>query len=265
MKQNKQEDGNFPTTIPNVNLRRQKRSWKKGDANLKRVKPCPVIMVLWLLEPEYNSSIPLELDISIANIICIAFFFFLCPGEYTGTNSDDATFTLDNAYILVKENFPLLHLLVMNWEQLLPMLSILRHKITFKRTIWFLSHAPYTNIVVLSKLWFDWFFVIGNIFGSKNIPFDGSDPLASYYFKNKQLKIKAATITKPICNTACVCVFTTGINPDELTARFVRAGGNTVPLYAHCDSDSDQIKLLGRWYYDAMMRYLHQVAQPVLQ
>ena len=34
-------------------------------------------------------------------------------------------------------------------------------------------------------------------------------------------------------------------------------------LCAHCDTD--QIKLLGQWHSDAMMRYLHQEAQPVLQ
>ena len=36
-----------------------------------------------------------------------------------------------------------------------------------------------------------------------------------------------------------------------------------VLLCARCDTD--QIKLLGRWHSDAMMRYLHQEAQPVLQ
>ena len=34
-------------------------------------------------------------------------------------------------------------------------------------------------------------------------------------------------------------------------------------LWAECDSD--QIKLLGRWHLDTMMRYLHQETQPVLQ
>ena len=34
-------------------------------------------------------------------------------------------------------------------------------------------------------------------------------------------------------------------------------------LCAHCNTD--QIKLLGQWHSDAMIRYLHQEAQPVLQ
>ena len=36
---------------------------------------------------------------SMADIICIAFFFLLRPGEYTGTVNNDATFTLNDVYL----------------------------------------------------------------------------------------------------------------------------------------------------------------------
>ena len=41
----------------------------------------------------------MESDIFTADIICIAFFFLLGPGVYTGTTSNDAAFTLDNVYL----------------------------------------------------------------------------------------------------------------------------------------------------------------------
>ena len=36
---------------------------------------------------------------SLADIICIAFFFLLHPGEYAGTTSDDTAFTLNDVYL----------------------------------------------------------------------------------------------------------------------------------------------------------------------
>ena len=68
-------------------LRRQKRSWSKNDPPPKRVKPCPVTVVLWLLERAYKSVIPSESDMSLADIICIAFFFLLHPGKYSGSTA----------------------------------------------------------------------------------------------------------------------------------------------------------------------------------
>ena len=97
----------------------------------------------------------------------------------------------------------------------------------------------------------------------KNVPFDGSVPLASFYSGNKRLRIKSAEVTRHIRQAALVLFDDTGIDPNELTARSLRAGGAMALLCAHCDTD--QIKLLGRWHSDAMMRYLHQEAQPVLQ
>ena len=96
-----------------------------------------------------------------------------------------------------------------------------------------------------------------------NIPFDGSVPLASFYFNNKRLRIKSTEVTKHIQQAARTLFDETGIDPDDLTAQSLLAGGAMALLCARCDTD--QIKLLGRWHSDAMMRYLHQEAQPVLQ
>ena len=100
-------------------------------------------------------------------------------------------------------------------------------------------------------------------FALKNVPFDGSVPLASFYFNNKRLRIKANTVTQHIRQAAVALFDDTGIDPSKLTARSLQAGGAMALLCAHCDTD--QIKLLGQWHSDTMMRYLHQEAQPVLQ
>jgi hypothetical protein len=43
----------------------------------------------------------------------------------------------------------------------------------------------------------------------------------------------------------------------------MRAGGAMVLLLSNVDTD--KIKLLGRWRSDAMMRYLHTTARPLVQ
>ena len=245
-------------------LRRQKRCWKKGDAPPRRVKPCPVTIVLWLLDRAYKSTTPIVADMTMADMICIAFFFLLRPGEYTGTTTDDAAFTLNDVYLYSGRRK--LSLADASDVELRAATSCALHFTTQKNLrkgdviAQSCSLDPYccpvralVRIVLRHRAHFAY----------KNIPFDGNVPLASYYFNNKRLRIKAVTITEHVREAARACFLTTGINADDLTARSLRAGGAMALLCGRCDTD--QIKLLGRWHSDAMMRYLHQEAQPVLQ
>ena len=55
----------------------------------------------------------------------------------------------------------------------------------------------------------------------------------------------------------------TAIGPADLSARSLRAGGAMALLYGNIDFDV--IKLLGQWHSNAMLRYLHVQAQPIVQ
>ena len=54
----------------------------------------------------------------------------------------------------------------------------------------------------------------------------------------------------------------TDLRPSDIDARSLRAGGATALLCAGIDADT--IQLLGRWKSDAMLRYLHIAANPVV-
>jgi hypothetical protein len=54
-----------------------------------------------------------------------------------------------------------------------------------------------------------------------------------------------------------------GIQPHEIEARSLRAGGATALLSANIDPNA--IQLLGRWKSDAVMRYLQISANPQVQ
>ena len=101
-------------------------------------------------------------------------------------------------------------------------------------------------------------------FARFNCPYNGSVKLASYYTDaGKNIPVKASQVTGMIRIYATVLRSETGIDPAELSARSLRAGGAMALLSGGCDSDI--IKLLGRWKSDAMMDYLHQNSLPVFR
>jgi hypothetical protein len=54
----------------------------------------------------------------------------------------------------------------------------------------------------------------------------------------------------------------TGIPTSDISARSLRAEGAMAMLVRSIDLNN--IRMLGRWHSDAMMRYLHIQAQPII-
>ena len=82
-------------------LARQLRSYTKSDPPKIRVKPIPVCIVLSALEFAAGDAHGSPTLLAIANLMCIAFYFCLRPGEYTGTTTDDQAFSLNNVNLFV--------------------------------------------------------------------------------------------------------------------------------------------------------------------
>jgi hypothetical protein len=55
----------------------------------------------------------------------------------------------------------------------------------------------------------------------------------------------------------------TGIHATEVSARSLRAGGAMAMMCSKIDMNN--IRMMGRWHSDAMMRYLHVQAQPIIE
>ena len=69
-------------------LSRQKRSWKKHDKPSVCVKPMPISIIMAALIHVVVLSPSMERESS-TNMICIAFFYCMRPGKYTGTMTND--------------------------------------------------------------------------------------------------------------------------------------------------------------------------------
>jgi len=70
-------------------IQRQLRAYKKEDPPPSRVKPIPVTIILFILHAAYGMNRSSDSQ-AIADLIVLAFYFLLRPGEYTGTTTDDA-------------------------------------------------------------------------------------------------------------------------------------------------------------------------------
>jgi len=85
-----------------LKISQQFRCWRKQDAPPKRVHPIPVKLVTFLLNLAYAHGVaPSPAKQALADIICIAFFFLLRSGDYTGTINDKAVFALDNVRVFL--------------------------------------------------------------------------------------------------------------------------------------------------------------------
>jgi hypothetical protein len=86
-------------------------------------------------------------------------------------------------------------------------------------------------------------------------------PIHCYYeqFRGRQLRVPASSINLLLRHSATLL----GLDPADITIKALRASGAMALITARIDSDL--IRLLGRWQSDAMLRYLHVQAVPVIQ
>ena len=81
-------------------IQSQMRSFEKNDPAFVHVKPVSITLVIHALLFAYQTNPTAERK-AIANMICVAFFFCLHPGEYTGTTTDDQAFALNDIALFI--------------------------------------------------------------------------------------------------------------------------------------------------------------------
>lgn len=239
-------------------LTRQLHSYAKADPPPIRVKPAPITLVLYILRVAHEIDITDD-NQAIADAICIAFYFLLRPGEYTGTTSDDQPFHITDVTLFLGTR-PLDHL-TSPLHELHAATSVTYTFTTQKNNNRGeqVSHGRSTHHLCCPVK-----ATIRRLLYHRRMNTATNKPLATYYNAHNRLTaITAKDVTEVIRNAATANFHLTGIASHELSARSLRAGGAMAMLCANIDFDT--IKLLGRWYSDAMVRYLHAQAQPVVQ
>ena len=234
-------------------LKRMISCWKKSDPAPDPVKPIPIQVIRRVaILAQHATS---ELFKAVADMIIIAFFFLLRPGEYT--DNDINPFRLEDVQLFIGPNR--LNLLVATDAQLLQTrfasLTFTDQKNGVRGEV--IGHARSGDQflcpvkAILRRVIY---------LRSNNAP--PNTPLSRVY--NTKLKVTAKYITQTLRDSIDYLGDTTiGFLKKEVSARSLRAAGAQALMLGKVDTNI--IRLIGRWKSDAMLRYLHVQAHPLMQ
>lgn len=237
-------------------LARQLRSYAKEDPPPHRVKPVPIQLIKAVVDHAYCTTVPATPLRAVADMICIAFFFLMRPGEYT----------------ITRGNTPF------RWQDVKLFIGVRRLDT---------STDPPVDLQAATSVALTFTTQKNGVKGEIITQGRSGDPLtcpvAAVVRRILHLREHGAPISSPLC-TICshtsrpsavsstdvsktlrlgltlIGPDTVDITPPEIDARSLRAGGATALLCANVDHNT--IQLVGRWKSDAMLRYLHISANP---
>jgi hypothetical protein len=220
------------------------------------MKPIPIIIIIYILLQAYDNHRS-DSDLAIADMIVIAFFFMLHPGEYIGTTSDDAPFRLQDVHLYIGGRK--LDSTTSSLAELDAATSV-SYKFTTRK-----------NGIRDGKL------VQGRSGSGLCCPIKATGrqikyhqlykskpnvPIASYYLTSRRTAIKPKdTVEVDVLRQAMAANYhQMGVHASEISARSLRTGRAMAMLFGKIDINS--IIMMGRWHSDAIMWYLHVQAQP---
>jgi hypothetical protein len=238
-------------------IQRQLACYTKQDPPPNRVKPIPVPILMHILSGALASQIFPQ--IAIANMITLAFFFLLRPGEYTGTRNEySAPFRLCD--VSLKSGHQTLNIWTASDNALLAATSCTLEFTTQK-------NAVRGEVIALSRSGNPQFCpvrcLVQQVIHLRSHGAPADTPIATYWHNNRFVPIKPADITDSLRAATNSLGPLYGFLPKDISARSLRASGAMALLCAQVDSDI--IRLLGRWRSDEMLRYLHVQAEPVMR
>lgn len=237
-------------------ITRMLAAWKKEDPPPKRVKPIPIAVVRRLCE--IAAALPPDSHHlrAITDMIIIAFFYLLRPGEYTDSDSDTTPFTLGDVQIFIGQRR--LALDSTPEEELLRATSA---SLTFTTQ----KNGVPGEVIKLGRTGHAFccptLAIVRRVLHLRAHGAPLSTPLARAFTPHGPRSVTPSNITHNLRTAVQYLGTDLGFLPTDVSARSLRAGGAMALLVS--EVDTDVIQLLGRWRSDAMFRYLHLQAEPI--
>ena len=235
-------------------------AWKREDPPANRVKPIPIAVIRRTAYLAQHLPADAELLRATADMIIIAFFFLLRPGEYTDSPSETTPFTLGDVQLAIgNRRLPLdtatdaelgqarTASLTFTTQKNGVENEVIRH---------FLSGDPYICAVKA---------ITRRVCHLRSHNAPASTPLGRVYTgtASRTQSVTPARITKTLRDVVKHLGSDLGFLPTEVSARSLRAAGAMALLVAKVDTNV--IQILGRWRSDEMFRYLHLTAEPIMK
>lgn len=235
-------------------LARQLRGYAKSDPPPIRVKPIPLSILHRASLIATTAGDPTSL--ASADMMWLAFFFLLRPGEYSASTSDSHPFRQSNVQL---------------WSGSTPVDPFAASPTTLLAcTFVALTFETQKNGIRAEQI------------GHGRSLHPVACPVLCVVRRILYLRSTLATPSTFLCSvgpslaplpsihittllrSACLSTHNfSGFHPSSITARSLRASGATALLNRAVDPNT--IQLLGRWRSDSMLRYLHVQAHSVMQ
>ena len=236
-------------------IKRMLRSYAKKDPPPNRVKPIPVQVLHRIAAIAQSAD---ELTKGICDMILLAFFFLLRPGEYTDSQSDTTPFQLQDVQVFIGRRR--LDLGTCTEADLSSAtfisLTFTDQKNGVRGEVIGLSTSGNPYVCPVRA-------VCRRIQHLRTHGAQPATPLARVFAFGAWAKITPTHITTTLRTAVSFLGPELGFLAADVSARCLRAAGATALLNAKVDGDV--IKLLGRWHSDAMLRYLHLQAAPIMK
>jgi len=238
-------------------LHRQLMSYSKGDPPPQRVKPIPIQVLFHVLHVAQASHC--VANKATADMIILAFFYLLRPGEYTHKASNENTpFRLQDVELEIGRR----RVLVTECSDE-DLDAATFSKLTFTTQ----KNGVRGEVIGLGLSGLPHFCPVRAVVSrikhlrQHNAPPD--TPLCAYYVDGTQKHVSAGDVTAALRASVTVVGHLVGFQTKDISARSLRAAGAMALLCAHVDTDI--IRLVGRWRSDEMLTYLHVQAEPVMR
>jgi hypothetical protein len=220
------------------------------------VKPVPLAILRHVLSAAILSA---TIDsLAISDMIVMAFFFLLRPGEYTATPSDTTPFRMCDVQLFIGpvRIDPATADEQSLWSATFASLTFTNQKNSVRGEIIGLGRSGDPQFCPVLT-------IVRRILHLRDQNAPPETPLAAYFFHQKWQYVSPSDITDTLRLGAAVLGPTFGFLPKDISARSMRAAGAMALLCAQVDTD--MIRLIGRWRSDEMLRYLHVQAEPVMR
>ena len=236
-------------------LQRLYTSYKLKDPPPRRVKPIPVSVLHLAYALAHAIDTPKAR--ATADLIWIAFFFLLRPGEYAHPRDDSSPFRLCDIELWIGSHaVDLLHGPLSDLDAVtFTALTFTNQKNAVRgEKVGHSTNASATANPVRA--------LARRISHLRLHSAPATTPICSYYDNGTLRSVKTSDITT-LLRQAVALSPSSGLVPSDVSARSLRASG-AMALLCHGTDDS-LIRLLGRWKSDEMFRYLHLQAQPLMR
>ena len=243
----------------NIDFRIQRmfKAYSKTDPPPNRVKPVPVAVIRRIMVVAHAGTDVLQQAIS--DMICIAFFFLLRPGEYSISPAESTPFELKDVQLFAGTTK--LNLLTATEAAIMSAtfasLTFDKQKNGVRGEV--IGHGTSGNPLLCPVR-----SIARRVLHLRSNLLPQNTPLAHCCRPDgTTARIKPSMITDTIKLAVRFLGPSLGFLPKDVTARCLRASGANALLCAGVDTDV--IRLIGRWRSDEMLRYLHTQVGPLLR